>query len=56
MPFQMASDSSRALSVKTKNACCWITSETFWEFEFQGFIGKRRIVSYGWRYDFNGGG
>jgi alkylated DNA repair dioxygenase AlkB len=26
------------------------------EFEFQGFLGKRRIVSYGWRYDFNGGG
>jgi len=28
----------------------------FREFEFQGFTGKRRIVSYGWRYDFNGGG
>jgi alkylated DNA repair dioxygenase AlkB len=26
------------------------------EFEFQGFYGKRRIVSFGWRYDFNGGG
>jgi alkylated DNA repair dioxygenase AlkB len=26
------------------------------EFEFQGFFGKRRIVSFGWRYDFNGGG
>jgi alkylated DNA repair dioxygenase AlkB len=25
----------------------------FKEFEFQGFIGKRRVVSYGWRYDFN---
>jgi hypothetical protein len=23
----------------------------FREFEFQGFTGKRRIVSYGWRYD-----
>jgi alkylated DNA repair dioxygenase AlkB len=23
------------------------------EFEFQGFIGKRRTVSYGWHYDFN---
>jgi alkylated DNA repair dioxygenase AlkB len=22
-------------------------------FEFQGFTGKRRTVSYGWRYDFN---
>lgn len=23
------------------------------EFEFQGFIGKRRTVSFGWHYDFN---
>lgn len=28
----------------------------FKEFEFQGFFGKRRVVSFGWRYDFNGGG
>lgn len=26
---------------------------TFKEFEFQGFLGKRRVVSFGWRYDFN---
>lgn len=26
------------------------------EFEFQGFLGKRGIASFGWRYDFNGGG
>ena len=25
----------------------------FREFEFQGYTGKRRVVSYGWRYDFN---
>jgi alkylated DNA repair dioxygenase AlkB len=23
------------------------------EFQFQGYTGKRRVVSYGWRYDFN---
>jgi alkylated DNA repair dioxygenase AlkB len=23
------------------------------EFDFQGFVGKRRVVSFGWRYDFN---
>ena len=23
------------------------------EFEFQGFIGKRRTISFGWHYDFN---
>src|SRR5215204_1718939 len=28
----------------------------FKEFEFQGFLGKRRVMSFGWRYDFNGGG
>ena len=28
----------------------------FKEFEFQGFLRKRRVVSFGWRYDFNGGG
>jgi alkylated DNA repair dioxygenase AlkB len=25
----------------------------FKAFEFRGFEGKRRVVSYGWRYDFN---
>src|SRR4051812_50226418 len=25
----------------------------FKEFQFQGFVGKRRGGSYGWRYDFN---
>jgi len=24
----------------------------FREFEFHGFLGKRRIVSYGWKYDY----
>ncbi|HEX2558862.1 alpha-ketoglutarate-dependent dioxygenase AlkB [Phenylobacterium sp.] len=28
----------------------------FKAFEFHGFLGKRRVVSFGWRYDFNGGG
>ena len=28
----------------------------FREFEFHGFLGKRRTVSFGWRYDFGGGG
>ena len=25
----------------------------FEEFQFHGFTGKRRVVSFGWRYDFN---
>ena len=28
----------------------------FAPFEFHGFMGKRRVVSFGWRYDFNHGG
>src|SRR5215212_2622244 len=34
----------------------WMEPLSFKEFEFQGFRGKRCVVSYGWRYDFNGGG
>lgn len=26
----------------------------FQPFEFHGFLGKRRVVSFGWRYDFSG--
>jgi len=33
-----------------------LASLPFREFEFHGFFGKRRVVSFGWRYDFNGGG
>ncbi len=25
----------------------------FREFEFHGYIGKRRVISFGWRYDFD---
>jgi len=28
----------------------------FREFEFHGYKGKRRVVSYGWKYEFSGGG
>ena len=28
----------------------------FQEFEFHGFQGKRRVVSFGWKYEFSGGG
>jgi alkylated DNA repair dioxygenase AlkB len=28
----------------------------FREFEFHGYFGKRRVVSFGWRYEFSGGG
>src|SRR5829696_6472617 len=26
----------------------------FKEFEFHGYLGKRRVVSFGWHYDFSG--
>jgi len=32
-----------------------MTSLPFKDFEFRGFVGKRRVLSFGWRYDFNGG-
>src|SRR6478609_8471557 len=28
----------------------------FQDFRFHGFTGKRRVVSFGWRYDFEGAG
>ena len=28
----------------------------FQEFEFHGFRGRRRVVSFGWKYEFSGGG
>ncbi len=33
-----------------------LPSLPFKEFEFHGFLGKRRVVSFGLHYDFNGGG
>ena len=27
----------------------------FEEFQFHGFVGKRRVISYGWQYDFGDG-
>lgn len=33
-----------------------ISALPFKEFQFHGFLGKRRVVSFGWRYDFTGGG
>jgi alkylated DNA repair dioxygenase AlkB len=33
-----------------------ISALPFKEFQFHGFLGKRRVASFGWRYDFSGGG
>ena len=30
-----------------------LKSLQFKEFEFHGYLGKRRVVAYGWKYDFN---
>jgi alkylated DNA repair dioxygenase AlkB len=32
-----------------------MTELPFKEFEFHGFLGKRRVISFGWRYDYSGG-
>lgn len=45
------------LSVEEERALLHYAGDLpFREFEFHGFTGKRRTVSFGWRYDFNGGG
>jgi alkylated DNA repair dioxygenase AlkB len=55
--FPKASDQADFLSREEEHSHLQhIEPLPFREFEFQGFTGKRRIVSYGWRYDFNGGG
>ncbi len=48
-PQLISADEERALLSELR-------SLPFKEFEFHGFLGKRRTVSFGWRYDFNGGG
>ncbi len=48
-PDLIAVDEERALLDK-------VAALPFKEFEFHGFLGKRRTVSFGWHYDFNRGG
>ena len=48
-PIALAKDEEQVLLHSIKGL-------PFREFEFQGFTAKRRVVSFGWRYDFNGGG
>jgi alkylated DNA repair dioxygenase AlkB len=31
----------------------WLATLDFQPFEFRGFSGRRHVVSFGWRYDFN---
>src|SRR6478672_12785728 len=31
----------------------WLATLPFEAFQFRGFQGRRRVVSFGWRYDFN---
>ena len=45
------------LAAMEEQALLWdVRSLPFRDFEFHGFTGKRKTVSFGWRYDFNGGG
>jgi alkylated DNA repair dioxygenase AlkB len=30
----------------------WLATQPFQAFQFRGYEGKRRVVSFGWRYDF----
>ena len=40
-------------SAEERDLVAKIEALPFKEFEFQGYTGKRRVVSFGWRYDFN---
>jgi len=31
-----------------------VSTLPFREFEFHGYTGKRRVVSFGWKYEFSG--
>lgn len=33
----------------------WLTTLPFAAFQFRGYEGRRRVVSFGWQYDFNRG-
>jgi alkylated DNA repair dioxygenase AlkB len=39
--------------VEEETLLAHIKTLSFKEFEFHGFLGKRRVVSFGWRYDFS---
>src|SRR5215213_2124379 len=42
------------ISASDENALVARVSELpFREFEFHGYLGKRRVVSFGWKYDFS---
>jgi alkylated DNA repair dioxygenase AlkB len=39
-----------------RDLTAWLETLPFAPFQFHGFEGARRVVSFGWRYDFNEGG
>jgi hypothetical protein len=39
-----------------RSLLAWFADLPFREFEFGPYRGKRRVVSYGWEYDFSGPG
>lgn len=40
-------------SAEEQDLLGWLPSLPFSAFEFHGFEGKRRVVSFGWKYDFS---
>jgi alkylated DNA repair dioxygenase AlkB len=40
-------------SAEERSLVSFMETLPFKEFEFRGYQGKRRVVSFGWRYDFN---
>ena len=45
---------TRSRATKRPPGCSQLEALPFKPFEFHGYLGKRRIVSFGWRYDYAG--
>jgi alkylated DNA repair dioxygenase AlkB len=43
-------------SVEEEALIACVRELPFKEFEFHGYLGKRRVVSFGWQYEFSGAG
>ncbi len=56
-PVQGLTYASEAITLSDeRDLAAFAEGLAFKPFEFRGFTGNRRTVSFGWRYDFNGGG
>src|SRR5687768_16155464 len=53
MPEGLRYKSSLISVADEKTLVAHVSELPFREFEFHGYLGKRRVVSFGWKYDFS---